>query len=70
MKRNSTFCLLLTGTVLILAACSTSDRAWSGAAPDKIKFPYSPISWNSLPWWMAKDAGRYPNVTVEGNTVS
>ena len=44
---------------LILAACSTSNRAWSGAAPDKIKFPYSPISWNSLPWWMAKDAGHF-----------
>ena len=44
---------------LILAACSASNRAWSGAAPDKIKFPYSPISWNSLPWWMAKDAGHF-----------
>ena len=31
----------------------------AGSAPDKIKFPYSPISWNSLPWWMAKDAGHF-----------
>ncbi|HYA28475.1 MAG TPA: ABC transporter substrate-binding protein [Acidobacteriota bacterium] len=30
-----------------------------GAAADKVKFPYSPISWNSLPWWMAKDAGHF-----------
>ena len=34
-------------------------QAEGGAAPDKIKFPYSPISWNSLPWWMAKDAGHF-----------
>ncbi len=31
----------------------------AGSAPDKVKFPYSPISWNSLPWWMAKDAGHF-----------
>lgn len=36
-----------------------SAGVWAGAAPDKIKFPYSPISWNSLPWWMAKDAGHF-----------
>jgi ABC-type nitrate/sulfonate/bicarbonate transport system substrate-binding protein len=34
-------------------------QASAGSAPDKIKFPYSPISWNSLPWWMAKDAGHF-----------
>lgn len=28
-------------------------------AADKVRFPYSPISWNSLPWWMAKDAGHF-----------
>jgi NitT/TauT family transport system substrate-binding protein len=36
-----------------------SHQASAGSAPDKIKFPYSPISWNSLPWWMAKDAGHF-----------
>lgn len=36
-----------------------SAEVWAGAAPEKIKFPYSPISWNSLPWWMAKDAGHF-----------
>lgn len=41
---------------LILLACVPARAA---SAPDKIKFPYSPISWNSLPWWMAKDAGHF-----------
>jgi len=36
-----------------------AHQASAGSAPDKIKFPYSPISWNSLPWWMAKDAGHF-----------
>lgn len=31
----------------------------AGSAPDKIKYPYSPISWNSLPWWIAKDGGHF-----------
>ena len=37
----------------------TATAVLSAAALDKIKFPYSPISWNSLPWWMAKDAGHF-----------
>jgi len=44
---------------LILMFASQLDDARAGSAPDKIKFPYSPISWNSLPWWMAKDAGHF-----------
>ena len=43
---------------LILSLIALNE-ARAGAAPDKIKFPYSPISWNSLPWWMAKDAGHF-----------
>ena len=32
----------------------------TGAATlEKIRFPYSPIAWNSLPWWMAKEAGFF-----------
>jgi NitT/TauT family transport system substrate-binding protein len=31
----------------------------NGATLEKIRFPYSPIAWNSLPWWMAKDAGFF-----------
>ena len=36
-----------------------AHQASAGSAPDKIKFPYSPMSWNSLPWWVAKDAGHF-----------
>jgi ABC-type nitrate/sulfonate/bicarbonate transport system substrate-binding protein len=40
-----------------------SAALWLGnveaATPEKIKFPYSPIAWNSLPWWMAKDGGFF-----------
>ena len=44
--------------VLVSMLCgAVSARA--GSAPDKIRFPYSPISWNSLPWWMAKDGGQF-----------
>ena len=43
---------------LILSLIALNE-ARAGSAPDKIKFPYSPISWNSLPWWMAKDAGHF-----------
>ena len=44
--------------ILVLTLCGF-DSARAAAAPDKIRFPYSPISWNSLPWWMAKDAGHF-----------
>ena len=44
---------------LIILLLFVMDWARAGSAPDKIKFPYSPISWNSLPWWMAKDAGHF-----------
>jgi ABC-type nitrate/sulfonate/bicarbonate transport system substrate-binding protein len=29
------------------------------ATVEKIRFPYSPIAWNSLPWWMAKEGGFF-----------
>ena len=44
---------------LILLSLFFTNEAQAGAATDKINFPYSPISWNSLPWWMAKDAGHF-----------
>src|SRR6185369_17802105 len=44
--------------ILLLTVCGI-ESVRAGSAPDKIKFPYSPISWNSLPWWMAKDAGHF-----------
>jgi ABC-type nitrate/sulfonate/bicarbonate transport system substrate-binding protein len=49
---------ILCGVLILAVALSSNDTA-GGAAPEKIKFPYSPISWNSLPWWMAKDVGFF-----------
>lgn len=43
----------------LIAAMGVVNQAWAGAALEKFKFPYSPISWNSLPWWVAKDAGHF-----------
>ena len=34
-------------------------QALEGATVEKIRFPYSPMSWNSLPWWVAKEAGHF-----------
>jgi len=44
---------------LTLMALIVTAGVEAGSAPDKIKYPYSPIAWNSLPWWMAKDAGHF-----------
>jgi NitT/TauT family transport system substrate-binding protein len=46
------------GLIIFLTLCDIAP-VHAGSAPDKIKLPYSPISWNSLPWWMAKDAGHF-----------
>ncbi len=54
MRKSAAMVFLLVGFSI-----SLSRPAGAAAAPDKIKFPYSPISWNSLPWWMAKDAGYF-----------
>jgi len=45
--------------VLVLIAGFLNLGASSAATVAKIKFPYSPMSWNSLPWWMAKEAGHF-----------
>ena len=45
--------------IVVLVSTFAVAPGFSAAAPDKIKFPYSPISWNSLPWWIAKDAGHF-----------
>lgn len=50
---------ILIGSLLLLVAIFSFSQAHAGSAPDKIKFPYSPLSWNSLPWWMAKEAGHF-----------
>lgn len=46
-------------SVISLITLFMFGKAEAGAAADKIKFPHSAISWNSLPWWMAKDAGHF-----------
>jgi NitT/TauT family transport system substrate-binding protein len=51
--------LALIACWLFLVSFIAVDQGQPGSAPDKIKYPYSPISWNSLPWWMAKDAGHF-----------
>src|SRR5712692_877338 len=45
--------------LLALAVLLPARSAGAATAADKIKFPYSPIAWNSLPWWMAKDGGFF-----------
>ena len=32
---------------------------------DRIKFPFSPMSWNSLPWWTAKEAGHFERTGLD-----
>lgn len=44
---------------LLLTIVFTAATADAGAAVEKIKFSYSPISWNSLASWMAKDADSF-----------
>ena len=43
-------------TALFLASALLSLGRIDGATLEKIRFPYSPIAWNSLLWWMAKEA--------------
>jgi ABC-type nitrate/sulfonate/bicarbonate transport system substrate-binding protein len=50
--------------LLSLAVCLPSQNV-SAATLDKITFPYSPIAWNSLPWWMAKEAGHFGKYNLD-----
>ena len=51
--------------ILSTAACTSfalmlaCEHGLGASVPDKIKFPYSPMSWNNLPWWVAKEAGHF-----------
>src|SRR5882724_5510406 len=47
------------GGWLLFALFFAVQLVGAASAPDKIRFPYSPMSWNSLPWWMAMDAGHF-----------
>ncbi len=45
--------------ILFLAPALLWGSQGEAATLEKIRFPYSPIAWNSLPWWMAKDGGFF-----------
>jgi ABC-type nitrate/sulfonate/bicarbonate transport system substrate-binding protein len=50
---------LMTIVIVTLIAGFVSSGVCPAGALDRIKFPFSPMSWNSLPWWMAKEAGHF-----------
>jgi len=49
------FCRVFISALFFASALLSLGRV-DGATLEKIRFPYSPIAWNSLPWWMAKEA--------------
>jgi ABC-type nitrate/sulfonate/bicarbonate transport system substrate-binding protein len=53
MKRFAIVCL----RILILAALFFLPAPVHSA--DKIKFPYSPVGWESLAWFVGKEGGYY-----------
>src|SRR6266850_1524227 len=46
-------------STLLLASALLWFNKTEAATLEKIRFPYSPIAWNSLPWWMAKEGGFF-----------
>ncbi len=54
MKRLN---ILACGFLALVASTFFPDGIVHSA--DKIKFPYIPIGWESLTWWVAKEAGFY-----------
>jgi ABC-type nitrate/sulfonate/bicarbonate transport system substrate-binding protein len=50
---------LLLGCLFLIPLVLLSGAGVESATLEKIRFPYSPIAWNSLPWWMAKDGGSF-----------
>jgi NitT/TauT family transport system substrate-binding protein len=55
MMKSRVLSIVATMLMIVFTPCGASVAA----TLDKIKFPYSPMSWNSLPWWMAKEAGHF-----------
>ena len=54
MKTRAIIC----GVVIPLIGLVLVDTS-RAATLEKIRFPYSPIAWQSVPWWMAKESGLY-----------
>ena len=52
-------------STLLLASALLWLSKSEAATSEKIRFPYSPIAWNSLPWWMAKEGGFFEKYGLE-----
>jgi ABC-type nitrate/sulfonate/bicarbonate transport system substrate-binding protein len=52
-------------SILLLASTLLWFSKSEAATLEKIRFPYSPIAWNSLPWWMAKEGGFFEKYGLE-----
>ena len=52
-------------SILLLASTLLWFIKSEAATLEKIRFPYSPIAWNSLPWWMAKEGGFFEKYGLE-----
>ena len=50
MRKHSTILSVCLAIIIVISAGGSS-----AAMLDKIRFPYSPIAWNSLLWFIAKD---------------
>ena len=50
----------LTFAVALVVACAGHARA-----ADKVRLPYSPIGWESLAWYVAKDGGYYDKYGID-----
>ena len=50
MRKHSTILSVCLAIIIVISAGGSS-----AATLDKIRFPYSPIAWNSLLWFIAKD---------------
>src|SRR5262245_19446044 len=52
-------------SVLFLALSLLWFNRIEAATLEKLRFPYSPIAWNSLPWWMAKEGGFFEKYALD-----
>jgi ABC-type nitrate/sulfonate/bicarbonate transport system substrate-binding protein len=45
--------------------CALTTLAFPALAADKVRLPYSPIGWESLPWYIGKDGGYYEKYGID-----
>jgi ABC-type nitrate/sulfonate/bicarbonate transport system substrate-binding protein len=50
--------IVLVSTVVVIMA-SIGFKASIGHSADKVRLPYSPVGWESLPWYVGKEGGYY-----------